>query len=112
MTILSSYKINGSAMSVGPMKTTWVYPARGMGLNGEAKYSSRAQVTLEFGEHSLEDAFQWVNAVSGGSFSITMPQRGSLSFVTYAGVNGDVISWPSLIDVHASEFQIVINGVI
>jgi hypothetical protein len=109
---LTPYKINGSGLSIAPFRFQWSFPVIGTKQNGQPIYSSRYQITADYGQHSPDEVKQLIDAVSAGSFNLTCPDKTSTSFMTFSSVNANIISWPVLVDVHMEPFQIIFNGVI
>lgn len=80
-----TYAINGTATSIAPITVLWQPNKVGVDHNGAPVYSRYWNVVLEFDASVPSEASEWITRASGGSISLTIPNRWSSgSFVTFS----------------------------
>lgn len=105
------YTINSSAASIGPFSVRWIPHVLGQDHNGQPIYASNYDIELRFANGaSVDDALQWLENTSSGSVNLELPNRWGLSFTNLSAVYCEITEAPTLLDVHMSEFTIVVHG--
>lgn len=105
-----SFKINGSAASVGATSVRWMLNPKGIDHNGQPVWSRYANVELVFPDESrLPDLAQWLNAVSSGSVNLTIPNQWATGFTDLSGVYVEITQFPEQIDVHATQLILIVH---
>lgn len=108
-----SYSINGIPASIAPATVWWKPIEVGMDHNGQPLYSRYWNCTLEFDACTPPQAAQWLNAVSSGSVSLTLPNRwSSASFVTYSPVYANITESPNYETVNMAPFSITLTRIV
>lgn len=97
-----TFRINGSAASLAPMKQQWTDIIIGQNLYGESIYSAYKEVRLEFDSCELVHYKQWENAVTGGSWhTITILAKDAITYTAFSGVVVDFDKRPTFESGHA-----------
>jgi hypothetical protein len=109
---MSDWKINGSGMSIAPVGSFWVPPTIGIALTGRGVYSSFYNVELTFAGGCVADTWQWIDAVSAGSFNATILARDEIAFTDTSGVYAEIVQWPKIEGTITGEFVILLRGVL
>ena len=107
-----TYKINGTATSIGPATVRWMPTVKGNDHNGQPLYSTSYTVELRFSEGaSVTDGREWLDGTSSGSVTLTIPTRWGLDFTDLSSVYVQILEPPELADVHLGSFALLVNGV-
>lgn len=106
-----TYKINGSAASVGATSVRWMLLSQGNDHNSQPIYSIYANVELRFPEEAdPTDLRQWINAVSSGSVNLTIPDKWNTSFTDLSAVYVEITQFPEIQDVHATQLILMVRN--
>lgn len=106
-----SYKINGSAASVGATSVRWMLKYQGIDHNGQPVASRFADVELRFPDESRPgDLRQWMNACSTGSVNLTIPDQWNTTFTDLSAVYCEITQFPEIQDVHATQLVMVVRN--
>ena len=105
-----AYKINGSSASVGAATVNWMLNYVGIDHNGMPVPSRYANVELKFPEVSrTADLKQWMDAVSGGSVNLTIPNQWAVDFTDLSGVYVEIVQFPEIVDVHSTQLVLMVR---
>jgi len=109
-----TYKIDGMATSIAPIDVHWIPQKVGQDHNGAPVYSIYYNVSMSFDVSQPASALDWLNAASsGGSHSLTIPQRWSnASFVTYSPVFLELLEAPNYEVINLTPFRILASRVV
>ena len=108
-----TYLINGSTASISPTTLLWQPNKVGTDHNGAPVYSRYWNVQLTFDACTPSEGSEWLNVASGGSLSLTMPNRwSSASFITFSPVYLDLIEPPIYETVNLMNFSLLATRVV
>lgn len=106
-----SYKINGSAASIGAISVKWALKYQGIDHNGQPVASRFADVELRFPEEAQPaDLRQWMNNCSTGSVTLTIPTQWGTSFTDLSAVYCEITQFPEIQDVHATQLVMIVRN--
>ena len=106
-----TFKINGSAASIGATGVRWQPLSLGIDHNGQPVYGLYANVELRFPEEAdPADLRQWINAVSSGSVTLTVPDQWNTTFTDLSSVYVEITQFPEIQDVHATQLILIIKN--